>query len=118
MAGANASNIIPHEASLGGTVRTFEKEDRDRLERRIREVAEGVAKCMGATAEVIYERGYPTTRNHPDQTRFAAEVATAVAGAGDPEPAVVLGPGGEHLPTRCGCDVEAAVIIGVETYDR
>jgi amidohydrolase len=81
MAGANASNIIPHEASLGGTVRTFEKEDRDRMERRIREVAEGVAKCMGATAEVIYERGYPTTRNHPDQTRFAAEVATAVAGA-------------------------------------
>jgi hippurate hydrolase len=81
MAGANASNIIPHEASLGGTVRTFEQEDRDRLERRIREVAVGVAQSMGATAEVIYERGYPTTRNHPDQTRFAAEVATAVAGA-------------------------------------
>jgi amidohydrolase len=81
MAGANASNIIPHEASLGGTVRTFEKEDRDRLERRIREVAEGVAQSMGATAEVIYERGYPPTRNHPDQTRFAAEVAAAVVGA-------------------------------------
>jgi hippurate hydrolase len=81
MAGANADNVIPHEASLGGTVRTFEKEDRDRLERRIREVAEGVAQSMGATAEVIYERGYPPTRNHPDQTRFAAEVAAAVAGA-------------------------------------
>ena len=38
------------------------------------------------------------------------EVATTVAGAGDPESAVVLGPGGEHLPTRCGCDVEAAVV--------
>lgn len=81
--GANADNIIPHEASLGGTVRTFEAEDRDRLERRIRDVAEGTAKTMGATAVVDYDRGYPPTRNHPEQTKKAADAATRTVGAGN-----------------------------------
>jgi hippurate hydrolase len=80
MSGSNASNIIPHEATLGGTVRTFEPADRDRIERRMKEVAAGVASAMGATAVVDYERGYPPTRNHPDQTRFAAAVARSVVG--------------------------------------
>ena len=31
-------------------------------------------------AEVQYERGYPVTMNHPQETGFAAEVARQVAG--------------------------------------
>ncbi len=86
IAGANAHNVIPHEASLGGTVRTFRTEDRDRIERRIREVSEGIASAMGARVEIDYERGYPTTRNHPAETVHAADAARATVGAANVDP--------------------------------
>ena len=39
----------------------------------------GLAAAYGVTARLDYERGYPTTRNHPDQTDFAASIARRVA---------------------------------------
>lgn len=42
--------------------------------------------------------------------RALAERTAAVAGAGDPESTVVLSPGSENPATRCGCDVEAALV--------
>ena len=78
--GSNASNIIPHEVMLGGTVRTFRPEDRDRIQRRIHEVAEGIANAMGASVTIDYANGYPPTVNHPEQTAFAAKVASEIVG--------------------------------------
>lgn len=49
-----AANIIPERAVLQGTLRTFRKEVRQRLVRRIREVAEGTAKTY--RCEIEYER--------------------------------------------------------------
>lgn len=75
-----AYNVLPQAATLKGTVRTFEPEVQDLVERRMGEVVAGVAALHGATATFVYERGYPSTRNHPDQTVFAADVAADVAG--------------------------------------
>jgi hippurate hydrolase len=74
------NNVIPQTAKLAGTIRSLTDEVRDLLEKRVREVVEGVAKLHGATARVTYHRGYPVTRNHADQTAFAASVAAEVAG--------------------------------------
>lgn len=74
------NNVIPQTARLAGTIRSLTDEVRDLLEKRVREVVEGVAKLHGATARVTYHRGYPVTRNHADQTAFAASVASEVAG--------------------------------------
>jgi len=75
-----ASNIIPQSAWLNGTVRTLQAATRDHAEKRIREIAAGLAAASGATARVEYRRGYPPTVNHPAQTDFAAAVARKVAG--------------------------------------
>jgi amidohydrolase len=75
-----ASNIIPQSAWLNGTARTLRAATRDTAERRIREIAGGLAAAAGATARVEYRRGYPATVNHPTQTEFAAAVARKVAG--------------------------------------
>lgn len=75
-------NVLPPRAQLTGTLRTLDKEVRAFAMQRIREVAEGVATAYGATAMVSLIEGYPVTRNHADQTRFAAEVAQDVAGQG------------------------------------
>ena len=76
-----AENIIPQTARLKGTARSFVPEVRDLLEQRVRDLVEGIARAHGATAKVTYKRGYPVTRNHEQQTAFAASVAAEVAGA-------------------------------------
>ena len=53
---------------------------RDLVEKRIHEIAAGLAAAAGATARVEYRRGYPPTVNHAAQTDFAASVARKVAG--------------------------------------
>lgn len=77
---STASNVIPHTATLNGTVRTLDPEYRTMAEERVRQVAESTAAAFGATAEVIWTPGYPATINHEEETRHAAEAAAAVAG--------------------------------------
>jgi hippurate hydrolase len=75
-----AFNVLPQTAELRGTVRTFQAEVQDMIERRMGEIASGIAAAHGATATLNYERGYPSTRNHEDQTAFAIKVAGEVSG--------------------------------------
>ncbi|QLF68610.1 amidohydrolase [Peteryoungia desertarenae] len=73
-------NIIPEEAFISGTVRSLDEEVRDLAERRIGEIAAGIAAAHGAAIEYDYERACPVTVNHADQTNFAAQAAIDVAG--------------------------------------
>jgi hippurate hydrolase len=75
-----ANNIIPQSAWLNGTVRTLKAATRDTVEKRIHEIANGLAAAGGVTARVEYRRGYPPTVNHSAQTDFAAGIARKVAG--------------------------------------
>ncbi|MGB3044273.1 MAG: M20 aminoacylase family protein [Xanthobacteraceae bacterium] len=77
----NARNVIPQIAELKGTVRTLTPEVRDLVEKRVREVVAGVAQQTGARIDLVYERGYPVTVNHPEQTDIATRIAGDVAGA-------------------------------------
>lgn len=77
-----AFNVIPQTAQLLGTVRTLTPGTQDLCERRLSEVVQGVARAMGAEATVRYERGYPVTFNHAEQTDFMVDVAKAVSGEG------------------------------------
>lgn len=83
-------NVLPQEAVIRGTVRTFKKEVQDLAEQRITEIAAGIAQTYHASAEVRYERRYPATVNHPEATEKAIKAASAVVGNervhGDAEP--------------------------------
>jgi metal-dependent amidase/aminoacylase/carboxypeptidase family protein len=78
---------------LRGTARSFEADVRELIEQRMKAIAAGVGAAFGADIEVIYRRGYPSTRNHPDETAFAAAVASQVVGAAnvDAEAPPVMG---------------------------
>jgi hippurate hydrolase len=78
--GGDAHNIIPETVELAGTVRTLKKEVARLAADRLHAIATGVAASYGATAEVSYDANYPVTYNHPEETAFAADVASAVAG--------------------------------------
>jgi len=75
-----AFSVIPREAKLVGTVRTFSADAQDLIEERLTELAESTARALGAEAKVVYERIYPATINHPQQTRFAADTAAQLVG--------------------------------------
>ncbi len=76
------TNVIPAEATLAGTVRSFDATVRDTLERLLREVATHTARAHGGEAVVEYERGYPGVVNDPDATDRAARAATRLLGEG------------------------------------
>ena len=93
----SADNVIPQTAELRGTVRTLKPEVRDLVERRLGEVVEQTAKAYGAKAELYYRRDYPVTSNHPEQTAFAADIASEIVGTGNVERATVPVMGGEDF---------------------
>ena len=76
----SAMNVIPETAMIAGTVRTFSAEVRDMAEARIRALAEAHAAGSDLQVHIDYDRSYPATVNHADQTAFAAEVARELAG--------------------------------------
>ncbi|MFV0295784.1 MAG: amidohydrolase, partial [Hyphomicrobiaceae bacterium] len=75
-----ANNVIPQTATLKGTVRTLEDGVRSLVQKRIQEICDGLAATHGAKISLKYNRGYPVTENHPQQTEFAAQVARGVSG--------------------------------------
>jgi hippurate hydrolase len=76
----SASNIIPDSAMINGTVRTFDKDTHELIQKRMREIVAGQAASYGVEAELDYEIGYPATVNTEAQTEFAAQVAREVVG--------------------------------------
>lgn len=77
----SATNVIPDEAVLIGTVRTFTTEVLDLIERRMEDIASHTAAGFQASVEFGFKRNYPPLVNHPEQTAFAIEAMKAVAGA-------------------------------------
>ncbi len=78
--GGTANNIIPARAEMNGTVRTHSPAVRDLIEKRIGEIATGVAKAMRADADVVYLRGYPSMSNDKALSDVVREAATEVLG--------------------------------------
>ncbi len=119
----DALNVIPQEAVIRGTARAFLPETRDRIERDIARIAEGIAAAHGATATPRYERCYPPLVNAPRETALAAATAAQVVGQDNvdidtpplmgsedfaymlqhkPGCYVLLGNGADGMPGGCG----------------
>jgi hippurate hydrolase len=75
-----AMSVVPRDARLVGTVRTFSARTQDSIERRLTELVHSIAAAFGASATLKYERVYPATVNTTREAEFAAEVADAVVG--------------------------------------
>ncbi|HHI71640.1 MAG TPA: amidohydrolase, partial [Rhodobacteraceae bacterium] len=76
----SADNIIPEVAFAGGTVRTFEEETREMVQKRLREICRGVADSYNVDVELTYNTGYPAMINDADKVVLAAKVAAEISG--------------------------------------
>jgi len=61
----DAYNAIPEKAILKGTVRTFDPKIQNYIERRIKEVLNGITSTFRAKGELDYKHLYPSVVNHP-----------------------------------------------------
>ena len=141
--GGERFNIIPGEVMLEGTVRTYNAEVRATVERRMREILDGITRANGAAFELDYQKNAPATVNNPALTQQVKPLLERIAGAGNVkigEPAMAgedfayfaeevpgfyyrlgtLKPGttsgGLHTPTFRGDD--GAVPVGIRTMSR
>lgn len=89
--GGQAFNVIPETVTMTGTVRAFTVEDRERLLRRIAEVAQGIAASFGAKATTQLGAGCPPVVSDPRMVGLVRAAVAATSGAvlTDPEPITV-----------------------------
>ena len=79
--GGNASNVIPSDVKVKGTLRSLTMEGLKKLQKRVKEIAEGIAQTHGCEAIVEYVgNDYPPTVNDSDMWKFAKKVGIELLG--------------------------------------
>ena len=76
-----ANNVIPHTAELGGTVRTFNPDLREKIAQSMEDMAVKIASAYGAEVDFNYIFECPPTINHPRESEIAREICTTIVGA-------------------------------------
>ncbi|MBK7139704.1 MAG: amidohydrolase [Bacteroidetes bacterium] len=78
--GNGATNIIPDEVKMDGTLRTFDESWRADAKVKIKKIAESIAESMGGTCEVNILDGYPFLKNEEQLTNRCIENAKEYMG--------------------------------------
>ncbi len=80
IAGGETFNVIPDSAQLAGTVRTYQPSILDRIEARLRQLANGIASAHDCTVTVNFERNYPAVVNDAALCEEVADVLADLPG--------------------------------------
>lgn len=73
-------NIIAGECVLDGTVRTLNEDTRDMIEEALRKQLDALCLQSGATADIVYGRGYPALINHEADAARIRRTAVSLFG--------------------------------------
>jgi amidohydrolase len=82
-------NVVPGEAELAGTTRTFDRKIWDSMKEKMERIIKGICEAMGAGYEFGYYRGYPPTVNDAALAEIVRGCAAEVVGKEnvfEPEP--------------------------------
>lgn len=79
--GGEALNIIPDDAVLRGTIRTFKPDVQILVEQAIERLCAGIASAFGAQISVSFDHRYPPTVNSIAETQLCYQSAAAIFGA-------------------------------------
>ena len=77
-----ATNVIPDDAVLRGTLRSFKPEVQELVERSIERICAGIASTYGAQISVRYDQRYPPTVNSVAEAELCHRAARHVLGEG------------------------------------
>ena len=82
----NAFNVIPGEARMEGTLRSFDVTVRKALAQRCRQIVETLPQAFGAQGQWNFFPGYPATINNEEVTARLQSVFESVAGKDNVRP--------------------------------
>lgn len=68
-------NVFPDEAFMQGTIRSYDAKTLETICHKITLICENTAKAFDCKVEVICDHVYPSTVNHPEQTRHVVRLA-------------------------------------------
>lgn len=77
----SAFNVIAETAELSGTIRTFSREQFDRIPNIFARVVKNTVAALGGECEIHYDRQCPPTINNAEMAEFVRSVAIDVVGA-------------------------------------
>ena len=97
MNAGNAYNVIPTEAHLAGTIRTLDAGLRDKVSRRLEDIATGVGTALGVEVAVKIDRVTGVVMNDPDLTDFCVGIAGEIVGDGNVDDAMEPLMGGDDF---------------------
>ncbi|MBL0331411.1 MAG: amidohydrolase [Chlorobiota bacterium] len=78
--GGSATNIIPDEVKLCGTLRAMDEVWRTNTHKRIEDIIKGVCDGNGASYDLEIRLGYPALNNNIESTKFVKSVALEIFG--------------------------------------
>ena len=78
--GGEAFNIIPDDAVLRGTIRTFKPEVQTLVEQAIERLCSGIANAFGARIDTHFDLRYPPTVNSTAETALCRQTAEVLLG--------------------------------------
>ena len=78
--GGATGNVIPSEAVLQGTLRAYEESTRERIKKRLKEIAQNTANAFGCKAKVSFQGGCPTLINDEKWTELVCKRLQAAFG--------------------------------------
>jgi amidohydrolase len=81
----DAHNVIPHNATLGGTVRTMKSDVMATVERHMKRLARSIADGFGAEATVEFRNLFEPVVNDAQEVILYGDAAAAVAGEANVE---------------------------------
>lgn len=73
-------NVIPTEAHMEGTVRSFDAEVRAAMPQRMERILRGLGEALRVECDLKYRFGYPPTVNDPAMNEIVREAGTRVLG--------------------------------------
>ena len=76
----NTFNVIPEDAEIEGTVRTFDKNLAETISKRIETISKNIAEAFRGKAEIEYQFGYPPGKNDEKEAEFVKKIAEEVVG--------------------------------------
>jgi amidohydrolase len=78
--GLGATNVVPNEVKMEGTLRTMNEVWRAQIHSYIKDVAKFAARELGGECEVNITRGYPFLINNEEVTKLCKDWATDLLG--------------------------------------
>ncbi|MDP2815030.1 MAG: amidohydrolase [Erysipelotrichaceae bacterium] len=109
----SAFNIISNEAIMTGTIRTLSEENRERVARRLKEIAMHVASAYGAEAVVEVIRKYPVLVNADAAVDVAKGAFAKILGDQNVSEIPVPSMGGEDFAYIAQHVPSAFVYVGI-----